>query len=857
MFQPFIKRPPVPVRTCHDLPGGNVSTATKAPRVPGQRRGQPLSGWLPSQAGPVEPGVPGDPLLLGEAMRERLRSAVVALLADPTVRELKDAAKLAAVVLYAKARAPCGRKDDLHTSIWGAELGRWLGMSESTVHHAVLPALREADAAQTRVEVDEWGQPTGLDCVVMPAWRTYCRGDAQHPLALSQKELATLLRLCEALFGPGWAPKNRKATPPGLLAGRKGRGAATDRLGLLLMVLSTNAKGWLRLCPGWVDSERGRPAATLARLLRCTAAAARKVLTRLQKAGVVLVDRATTALGMNGSSRVRLIPVARARGLTVQGATRAVDGAISDRPATAVGDLETRGEADTAGQSDAGGVPEALSPETSDRPATAELHTSHSPVACVGGKGLGCMGFSGGTPLEDPPRPERAGAREDAPENAEPPAARQAPPDGSADPLRGDHPATPAAPNTPTDHPQDANDPQAPGGGPGVGERTMTGQVPDVPTPGHCGQRGRVPRPPVELETVVASVAALWERLSRGGARRRVVRAVRLELGWAARLVGRARAGEVLAARLRRRLTEQGGPHRVTDPVGWLLGKGLPRRADCGYAYCDDGLRMDTGGPCPGCEELVADRRSVRHGIAADIRAELPYAEAADVRAETERRLHQHTRREAERLQAAKTEAEWARARAAEADRVRQAVPCADCGAAQASGLCGPCGTRRRARAHLHEAALLAAACDPGAGTGGRAALAEVLARVEAADRSLVTAALDQARESGATEEILAAVEAWEAGVLRDRRHAEALAYFAPHTDPGAETTGEHVESTLHAALARVRRLVAETAPESGAEPRTGEAPAPKLSWAQRCRVLAARPLSGEVSGPWRPEGGM
>lgn len=157
-------------------------------------------------------------------MRLRLLAAVRALLKDPSLVTAPDAARLAAVVLLAKSRAPKGMPDDNQASIWGAELGRWLGTSESTVHHAVLPALRESGAVRTRVVTDAKGQPTGLDCLVMPVWQARRRGGAAHPLALSRTELATLLRLLEALFGPGWAPKNQEPTPPGLLAGRTGRG---------------------------------------------------------------------------------------------------------------------------------------------------------------------------------------------------------------------------------------------------------------------------------------------------------------------------------------------------------------------------------------------------------------------------------------------------------------------------------------------------------------------------------------------------------------------------------------------------------------------------------------------------------
>lgn len=74
--------------------------------LPGQRsrlRSVPASGQ--SDGGGLD-----DPLRLGRTMRLRLLAAVQALLTDPSIAGLKDAPKLAAVVLYAKSRAPKGRR---------------------------------------------------------------------------------------------------------------------------------------------------------------------------------------------------------------------------------------------------------------------------------------------------------------------------------------------------------------------------------------------------------------------------------------------------------------------------------------------------------------------------------------------------------------------------------------------------------------------------------------------------------------------------------------------------------------------------------------------------------------------------
>ncbi len=246
---------------------------------------------------------PHNALLLSATMRRRLRGAVRALLRDPCVAGLADAARLAAVVLVAKARARDGT-----TRIRTGELARWLGVSESTVKHAVLPALRGSRALRSRITSDALGRAEGLECVVMPMWRA--RSSLSAALALTRPELATLLRLLEALFAPGWGQGT--GTPPGLLAGRQGRGAATDRLALLMVVLETRADGWTRLCGGSVTTRRGRAAATVARLLGCSAAGGEQVLRRLRARGLLEVVRADTASGLRGAGRMRVPAVAAA-----------------------------------------------------------------------------------------------------------------------------------------------------------------------------------------------------------------------------------------------------------------------------------------------------------------------------------------------------------------------------------------------------------------------------------------------------------------------------------------------------------------------------------------------------------------
>ncbi|MFJ3310780.1 hypothetical protein ACIPSA_49170 [Streptomyces sp. NPDC086549] len=113
---------------------------------------------------------------------------------------------------------------------------------QSRIAHTVLPELRERGVLGSTETTSAAGRMTGLECGVIPMYRAQQAGDGRHVLALSRVELAVLLKLIEVLFAPGWTHKDGRMTPAGMLADRAGRGAATDRLGMLLMVLSTNSK---------------------------------------------------------------------------------------------------------------------------------------------------------------------------------------------------------------------------------------------------------------------------------------------------------------------------------------------------------------------------------------------------------------------------------------------------------------------------------------------------------------------------------------------------------------------------------------------------------------------------------------
>lgn len=300
-------------------------------------------------AGPVPESGPGDPLVLNRAMRARLHAAVRCLLADKSLEGVPDSVRLAAVVLLAKAPA---RSAVLR--LRAGEMGRWLGFSESYVDHKVLPMMRAAGVVETKALTDEAGRVTGLEWKFLPLLAARESGDPMHPLALARKDLATLLRFCEALFAPGWAPIDGPVTLPGLLGTRRGRGAATDRLALLLLALQTRPDGRVRLVGGSVKEGRGRADATVAKALGCSVSGGGKVVDRLERLQVVEVVRGTTETGQYGKGRLVLPAIASAFGrdaapqVVVEGGAEELEEQPEQCPSCAHGSAQ--GEDEAAGE---------------------------------------------------------------------------------------------------------------------------------------------------------------------------------------------------------------------------------------------------------------------------------------------------------------------------------------------------------------------------------------------------------------------------------------------------------------------------------------------------------------------------
>ncbi|MFF2751744.1 hypothetical protein ACFVVA_40180 [Kitasatospora sp. NPDC058048] len=642
------------------------------------------------------------PLALTAVMRSRLRGAVRALLAEPGLAGAPDPVRLAAVVLLSRTPEETGA-----VLIRKGELGRWLGLSAGRMK-AVVRELRAGGAVSVETFSDDYRVHQALECRLNAV--SAARGLTGHPLNLTKKELAVLHGLVEALFAPGWAHRDGTVTEGGPLAGRTGRGAATDRLATLLLVLDANERGRVRLRGGRVDTGVGRPAVTLAWMLGCAPAGAVEVLARLAEAGLVERPR-RGASGLLSRSRI-VLPAVAAAHRSAPTAVSAVSAVSADQVASARREAVRKAPAGFVGDlgvtTPLGGAPvaeknpqvseaeEAVGAEISDLGVTTPLHASHSPVVEVVGDLEVDGGFSGAAAVvAEHRRPERADVREShaGTEAAAQAGVRPTADGGAGGPLHGDKP-------NPSPIDQHDQEQQVPAG------------------PGHRA----VPRPPQALAQALAPVACLWERLDRPWSRRRIAAAVRAELARIGNWTGNAGAAAALADRLQHRVRHQGGSALVTDPVGWLLAKGLPQRAECAHPACDDGLRLDTRTDCVTCEQQLTDRRSNRHALVHEAVAHLPVGAASDQRrAAVDQHLHRHAMLRAEQQVADRQRAEQRRAeadarravrqaQAEAAEAARRAAPCEDCGTEAAAGLCAGCWSVRATRTAVRECVDLALA---------------------------------------------------------------------------------------------------------------------------------------------------
>ncbi|MFB7576615.1 hypothetical protein [Streptomyces sp. NPDC056165] len=260
---------------------------------------------------------------------------------------------------------------------------------------------------------------------------------------------------------------------------------------------------------------------------------------------------------------------------------------------------------------------------------------------------------------------------------------------------------------------------------------------------------------PKGLERVLEPVAMVWGRLDRLTTRRYVTKVVRARIGEISGACGpQVDAERILRERLKRRLTEQ-GTVPITDPVGWLVGRALPRRALCPDGRCDDGRRMDTRADCAACQILVLDGRALRSRAFA--KATTALAGARVDRPVFEAELNACWQREAaaaavRREQAVQErharEQVWAeqRARHAAQEAARQALACTVCGKPETAGLCGRCRDERRVEELVAEAVDVAVATW---GMGGEAYRLDAVHRTERDMRGAVDQAVTDLLAAG------------------------------------------------------------------------------------------------------------
>ncbi|MEU8718581.1 hypothetical protein [Streptomyces sp. NPDC048663] len=783
---------------------------------------------VPVQAGPVPVRGPAHPLALGRDARARLGGAVCALLDAPGLDGMSDAVRLAVIVLASRTRSESGVVE-----IRTPELGRWLGLSASYVASDVVPALRRSGVVDVVTAEGEFGQDIGLECRVLPMWAAH--GVVGHPLALAKKEFAVLQRLVEAVMAPGWTHRDGRVTPAGLIGTRTGRGAATDRLALLLLVLEARETGRVRQCGGTVDTKRGRAAATVARLLGCTASAGERVLERLEDRELVLRVRLKTGSGMRSRSRLMVPAVAAAHGRTVadgvqEDCAEVPEPEFSD-PDVAAGPSETP---ETATEAQFSGMPLTDVTGVAEPDVTAALHPDHphlvtpvSPPALSGGfsgEGRGTTGVLPGGACE---REDQGGKV--APGVSDSPMAK-------VGPLRGEKPG---------ECPVDERDVRRP----------AAVRAADRPTALSWNkarqQKGGLPVD-LDLRMALAPVSGLWKRLS-GWQQNQVERAAKVEVKQLAGMLEQpGDALRLLASRLADRLEEAGGEALVGSPYGWLIRRALVQRQACSDRRCDDGIRLDTGTGCENCHNVIHIRRARRAMAAAEIDRELPGLGVGERRRVVEERLREHTARAEEqaRVQQIREVAEVAarraaverrREREAEAERARRAAPCSGCGLPDAAGLCPGCSYARRTDLLVQEAVDLAVVVR--ADLDDAEQVAQLSARCEADTRALI-ADVCWRRGGG---EAWAAYTAQEIAVqVRDERRAAALRRLAGSGEAVAEA-----DAVYEAALRQHPRALrdAEAAADDAGRRTAGYLLRSRLGQLQvaRARAAAGRSRRGAV----------
>lgn len=707
------------------------------------------------------------------------------MLQDPRLAGRSLLIKLAALVVLAKAPS-----SSAVVTMPYRDVGGWLGCSVSHVGHTVVPALKGSAAVLCAPKRSAGGRTEAVRLELLPLREARAAVDGSPLALLSKRELATLLFFLEAVTCPGWDPKGKTPTPPGFMAWRRERDAAADRLVMVLLCLEARRDGRVRMAPGRLPRGFRRADVTVARLAGCEVAVAAAAVDRLVSARVLELEREK----LPGGGRLRVPAVADAHVRARRSSSHPGDDIpppTAEEPGQEAGSCARCAGAESAGEelvlAGEGWAQESLedallaaddvafgdqaaeesvksqvsvgSEGASDESACAELHADHAPVVSLSASSVRASEcFSGSAVGYGSDRQDRARAREGS--GIQPSSAVRAVAGG---PLRGDKPDRTNA------------------GGGAFGRGTLVFSGPTSL--------------PMNLRKALGPVGWQWSKIAQSSTRTWLAGRVRGEVGRLRGLVGEERAQLVVSERLERRLNEQRSS--VADFVGWLLKRGLPQRRGCWSLMCDDGVRMDTRGPCDSCRVLVDDRRGLRRAVADQVLHEQLSGQLVlakdDMARVVELRLQEAVRKEMDRKAAALGQAvaeqgarearyEKKRQQAAEAQWARSAAPCADCGVPEAAGLCPRCANRRRITAALEHAVdyALVLRMDPDDALGTR----ELRRSCAAETRSVLEKRLEQLRRQGLEEAAVADTGRRLIEELRDRRRKAALARLGQEEEP-------------------------------------------------------------------------
>lgn len=633
---------------------------------------------------------------------------------DPRLKGAREIVRLAVLILLCKAPAKSP-----FVKVQAKDFAGWLGCSVSYFTRVVRVLLEEVGLVVVTPVRNDSGWVDKLRYELLPL-REARTADVSSPLAaLGKRDLTVLLRVAEAVTCPGWAASedNPEPTPPGFMDfEQKKNGSAAIRLAALLLVLRCRVDGRVPMTAGKVKEGFSRAAATLAKVTGWSLATASRAVDRMERDGVLALGEGSSG-DAGGRMCVAAVSVAYSRfrsleaaaetpdavvpavapssgpehgrclscanhvdatdGLVLEGdgwAQESFDDALEEANSTAFRDQTSLDIAKTLGTPGTDG--------TADAVATSDIHATHPPVVALSGFSAGdldCFSGSAGGGSGDRRGDARAGEDQ---------------PGGSRALVMT--------------------------GVPGAGQGPLRGEKQNRSSRKAGGDRLLAPGSvPLDLQVALAPVAGLWRMITVDRTARWMAVVVRDALRQVAYVVGPEQAQIALAERLSRRIAEQTTP--VRDAVGWLRRRGLPQRQGCWLVQCDDGLRMDTRGPCECCATRLRDRQNRLRQLMEAASGGSWAGLAPEQRSAIERQVNQQyrhqaeadaVRREKQRTAQAERDAAIAcqRLDLQEERAAVQAHPCGSCGRPGVAGKCPTCRSQRLAERSVRAAVDVAVA---------------------------------------------------------------------------------------------------------------------------------------------------